>query len=187
MRDSQRSKVYAAENTLKKMSESFATFDDAKRFVDAAVASGWWKGNFPQIHRIEVHRGGVSWAWGGQHNWYPKTGWIKLPDNEFGRKKLVIIHEMAHCLAPRKSKHDRLYCNVYLKLVRHFLGSEAEQELKNAFKEKRVQYKLPRQLSPERKLQLREQGLALAAKRKEKQQTPQQEQQEEEQHCSSAC
>lgn len=63
----------------------------------------------------------------------------------------VLLHELAHEIAPRGTGHHWPFAYVYLKLVSRYLGAEAAAKLKAAFKAHGVRFKPKRKLSPEQR------------------------------------
>ena len=47
----------------------------------------------------------------------------------------VLLHELAHLCSPEGSYHDHRFCANYIKLVRHWLGALAAEELLRALRE----------------------------------------------------
>lgn len=154
-RDSQRSKLYAAER--------LAWGDDpyigdpghgqtvplqaVQDWVDMITRSRFWKtykvpifeghglhGYWPQIKRypkILVRDGrGRRNACGSQE------GYIKLP--LWARTYWVTLHEIAHVIQTERPAHGRQFARIYLDLVRRFIGPEAARELKRAYVQKHV-------------------------------------------------
>jgi putative metallohydrolase (TIGR04338 family) len=164
MRDSQRSKVYKADDVLVNYPQQrFETVTQCKAYVDE-VRKRLTK-VYPQLLTdITVGDGrGLRMARGG---WWG----IKLP--KWARAEWVILHELAHTIAARKYsinvKHNQPWAEIYLDLVERVMGKEASKLLKDSFKAYRVKYKAPRQLSPETREKLRQRGLELAASRRKK-------------------
>jgi hypothetical protein len=57
------------------------------------------------------------------------------------RNKLVLLHELAHCLRPGGAAHGREYARVYLLLVTRVLGRAAGKALRDAFVAHGVKYR----------------------------------------------
>jgi hypothetical protein len=67
------------------------------------------------------------------------------------RSRMILLHELAHILAPLWSQHDRQYCEVYVFLVETIMGREVAKRLKAAFKAGGVKYRPKRQLTAEQR------------------------------------
>lgn len=127
-RDTQRSKVYAAENAAfdKSKSEGMSV-EDVERFVaevwrsDTAKAMRVAKGD-PDRGAPRVADGrGCRWARGG-------VGKITIP--LWARSRWIVLHELAHSLTSRRhAAHGPEFCRNYLELVERFLGFEARERL----------------------------------------------------------
>lgn len=75
----------------------------------------------------------------------------------------VLLHEVAHVVAPARVKHNWPFVIVYLELVRGLYGTKAWRMLRKAFRDANVRYKpvLRREVTPER-LKALQQGAAKA-------------------------
>jgi putative metallohydrolase (TIGR04338 family) len=166
-RDSQRSKVYKAE--LYKLDEYRAPILETVAKIDAWVngkilRSSWLRKNFPLApEQLEIHPGfSRRKASGSIHGlWLPM----------WARSKLVILHEVSHSIVSSEhsrqsaSGHGWQFTSTFLKLVKHFIGNAAHDQLKENYKKLGVKYKAPKKLSPETLEKLRARGQALAAAR----------------------
>jgi hypothetical protein len=132
-RDSQRSKLYAAE-AIFHSAPDFKTVDQCQAYVDSVMASRWVRARWQQRIVVKDGRGHVN-ATGGT------SGQLQLP--LWSRQRLVILHEMAHVLTPyRYAAHGPEYAGVLLSLVHHVLGAETAAKLRASYKEHRVRYNL---------------------------------------------
>ena len=182
-RDSQRSKVYAAEHAsgIHKEGNTPLTIRECQALVDKMLDSAYvqrkydpegrahWIGRYhyrySQGIRVDLGKnGGRAFKHGAQRV-------IRL--GLWGRQQSVIIHEVAHHLADYRAKgdarHNWEFCDVYLDLVRHFMGKDAHDKLKQAFKDHRVKFRKPRQkrqLTPEQRQILVERAAKARAARK---------------------
>ena len=70
----------------------------------------------------------------------------------------VMLHELAHELAPRAVHHHWPFAYIYLKLVSRFMGPEVAAKLKKSFREHGVRFapKRTRTLTPEQREACRE-------------------------------
>lgn len=143
-RDQQRSRAYAAENSI----AGFMIRDlgddaggrEAQRYVDKVLASPWTRRHWPGARAIRIelqrqNRGGAT-AYG--------TRRIVIAEHAIGRA--LLLHEVAHCLTHYSDDpgHGWRWADVYLRLVRHFMGAEAAAKLRAAFKANRVRFHRPR-------------------------------------------
>ena len=132
-RDSQRSKVYAAENAvfprIHVPEPALREIAACQRWVDTVCAAPWFRRRWGlRDIRVTNNRGkGGSRASGSIMH----MGVIH-------RNPAVLCHELAHCLAPRDARHNPLYTRTYLELVRFVIGRETYEALKAAFKAHRV-------------------------------------------------
>jgi hypothetical protein len=73
---------------------------------------------------------------------------IAFPSNDYKIKikvpyyasKGLILHELAHCIAPKGIKHGPLFCAIYLRLLEIEFGREVKDEMIESFKKHKVQY-----------------------------------------------
>lgn len=185
-RDVQRSRVYKSERAaLKPLQRRLADMSEVRLLVRQVWASKRVAENWPKaIHdyqyaprladgsygeyrsRPRALQGGRSWAYGTSTS-------IQLPPTEWAMVDWVVLHELAHSVhcrldRPRQEQsHGWQFCAIYLKLVLYFMGREAHDALKAAFKANRVRFRPPRKskpLSPERRQALALQLWAARAK-----------------------
>lgn len=163
-RDSQRSKLYAAERAsglqLHKH-QAGMSIEQCQALVDKILGSayvqrkyGWRKGTIP-VHA--THGGGRADYSGGYHR-DRVTGEVEWRGRHirlgvWARQPFIVIHEVAHHLAGYGHGHDWRFAEVTLDLTRHFLGAEAGAQLKAAYKAGRVRFRKPvkRTITPERR------------------------------------
>lgn len=165
-RDSQRAKVYRAEAQAFKGGEHDAiigagTLAEVGLYMEKVRGSAWWRKHFGRsltFYDLADGRGcrSASYRRLGSRFTYPT----------WSRKPWVVLHEMAHAVtADHLPWHGREFCRHYLKLVRHYLGADAEGALKKAFAEHKVKWKKKRVMTLAAREALRERGRALAAAR----------------------
>jgi len=139
MRDSQRSRVYKAEDSFEIMypSKEFKTIKETRDFVDKVTTSSWFKKHWPNVYDIQVDDGRAqrrALAKGPRH--------IGLP--RWSRTEAIILHEISHCCTWKiGAAHGREFCKTLIRMVQHFMGKEAANHLKVCFKEHRVRYDAP--------------------------------------------
>jgi putative metallohydrolase (TIGR04338 family) len=154
-RDSQRQKVYDAEDAVWPKRETMS-LGECKALVRRVWASQRARESWPKAWVMErpqakpKHHGRAT---GGLF-------YIHLP--RWAQTPHVVLHELAHTISRRQfgfepPAHGWEFCSVYLRLVLLFMGREAHDKLKASFKAKRVKFTAPRkvrQLSPEDKAAL---------------------------------
>jgi putative metallohydrolase (TIGR04338 family) len=174
VRDSQRSKVYAAERLIRDahMGERLHSVQDVERFTRRVFASKRVLKRWPWLdgHSVEVHDGG------GMRSAYAYNAY-KIAIPLWARNAFVVLHELAHIIhraggrecwqTPHKVQqhgiampshtedplwhqaHGYAFCRIHLDLVLLFIGREAHDALKASYKTQRVRYKAKRKMSPE--------------------------------------
>jgi hypothetical protein len=152
-RDSQKSKVYAAERAAKIAEEPWTirrngnamTIAECQALVDKMAASAFVQRHYDLAQygaRVIPGRNG-GWASG-------RT--ISL--GVWARQPAIVMHEFAHVLVGDRPWHGWKFCECFLTLVRHFMGADEAARLEAAFKAHGVKYRAPRKvtpLSPERR------------------------------------
>lgn len=142
-RDTQRSKVYKAEDYFcHKNPNLYASVAECKAYTTEITGSAYWQSQGGK-KRIAIGDGrGRSNACAqskGIHNTIDK---IKLP--KWARSRIVIIHEMSHILTDQTdfgtSAHGAVFCKHYLNLCFELLGAVRAMALKQKFDEYKVQY-----------------------------------------------
>lgn len=154
-RDSQRSKLYAAERATSMAKDrpwgSQPSLFVVDRYVQKILGDAKVRERWPNTHITVSHGGGraASRALGSNGR-----GSIKMITVH--RFPLLIIHEVAHVLAPHHALHCWEFAEVYLFLVRRMLGVAAHDELKGSFKKHKVRFtpKRTRTLTDDQKAEL---------------------------------
>jgi len=155
-RDSQRSKLYRAEDFLMGKGQSWETTAEIQAYVDHLVSLAWFQRRWP-LAAIAVNDGrGRRSACGSTRRALSGKyyGYIKLP--RWARTQSVVLHEIAHCCASIEARRNRepiashgwQFARTLLELVRHEMGNEHWETLRASFREHRVRHKQPRRLSP---------------------------------------
>lgn len=165
VRDSQRSKVYAAERVflhmpcVKEQIKEFSSIKECQTFVNATLKRKMVKRHFNHYWVPRVTTGARNgWAWS-------KGGRITVSPGSMNN--FALTHEMAHELLPRSIYHGWQFAETELFLVRQVFGKEAERLLKEQFKLHRVKFRKPRKrtITPEQRAILVERmTMARAAK-----------------------
>jgi putative metallohydrolase (TIGR04338 family) len=93
-----------------------------------------WRRRWGKTRPIVRYTGrGAQYAYGGRTSGGKPA--VILPENALGRRAHTILHELAHCLSPRPSRHDRDFCRRLLHLVREYEGAFYARELCRVLKD----------------------------------------------------
>lgn len=174
MRDSQRSRVYAADHSL----DSFGRLETVPE-IERFVSKLWKSERFKKAFSVAS-----SWHCGqpkvkdGRRRRRARGNYYEISMPRWSRTIGVVVHELAHTVHMREygshcrgAAHGWEYCSVYLRLVLYSMGREAHDTLKAAFKKHGVKYRAPKKrapLSEERRAQLTEQLAAARAAKMQK-------------------
>lgn len=138
--DPQQTLVYAAEGLHSEWKlHRFVCFGELRGFVREVQSSQWYRDRVGN-QDIEVAKGNSAQvaAHGGLF-------YISIPP--IHRRKMVVIHELAHAIywrpGSKAEDHGPSFCAIYLAMVKEFMGSRAESELKALFKTKGVRVAPP--------------------------------------------
>lgn len=143
VRDSQRSRLYKAQEFLYDESKSewaikFNHLDlnsktsiyFCQRYVNLILSQKFITKRFGE-RKIWVKSGrGGGKAYG--------SSFISL--GLWARNESIVLHEIAHCLAPRNVKHGPEFAGIYLFLVKNVFGNEAAAKLRQSYKAHGVRY-----------------------------------------------
>ncbi len=166
-RDSQRSKLYKADNVLKPLAKPLPDVQDVEKFADRLWKMKRLMNKYPRAamkNRPTVKDGrGCRNALGGAWS-------ITIP--MWARRTDVVCHELAHTITIREfgwntAGHGWRFCSVYLDVVKWMMGKEAHDALKASFKKDKVRFTKPtkRALSIEHRAVLSERMKRINAKR----------------------
>ena len=163
-RDSQRSKVYRAENPVidQYVIDKPMTLAQVRDYVKAIYQRERVRARFPR------------WRWGisvkvGSGRTRTSRAWARTMSSEIvfapGHLHLpmLVLHEVAHCLSPVDARHGPVWVDNYLWLVRTVMGREAHDKLKAAFLAGgvKIKPKAKRTLTDEQRQALRDRMVAL--------------------------
>lgn len=147
-RDSQRSKVYAAERSVfsggSHRPELLLTEAQLRRWLKTITTSTWWRRRHDE-DRWPRHAPYLEFGdRGGSAHYQPWTRTIRLRPGSM--RRWVLLHELAHHVSSNvnEAAHGWEFCAAYLALVRKWLGVEAERKLRAAFRTHGVRYTKPR-------------------------------------------
>lgn len=147
-RDSQRSRVYKADDSLKPFAEPLPSVKDVERFVkhvwqSKRLHNEWTKCRPDWLPYVKDGRR-CRRALGG-------AGGITIP--RWARSSDIVLHELSHTITQRHfgrivAGHGWQYCSIYLKLALWFMSREAHDALKASFKTHKVRFTEPRKRPP---------------------------------------
>lgn len=172
-RDSQRSKLYRAESLAKIRGQEFPEVVDVEAYLTKCFSHRWFHRHYPEIRFFDVRDGRRRRAAGGRG--VGATCRLWLP--RWARSEGVILHELAHGVADitcdyqnndDMAPHGWQFAEIFLDLVRHFMGAAAGERLRKSFRANRVRYYPPkkgRKMTPEQRAAACER---LAAARRDK-------------------
>lgn len=158
-RDNQRSKCYAAERCVSFWTtHKFESFEEVEVYVFALTNSARFKERFGK-RTIRVERWPDNKSATGAY-FSETSGRIRMP--AWSWRKIIVLHEIAHCLTPPSSGgvHGRHWARTYLSLVKMEMGMTRYRELKEQFKRFKVKS------SPKRPYKEAPSELLVHAKRK---------------------
>lgn len=160
MRDNDKSKVYGAEQHVRRLLDSvyqsqvrtveaygstltlpdevlFGEIGAVQHYVDRVLALDWVQATWPtQAARPVTVRPRKGSA---KAHYEPYVNVIAVPPREIGGKwamrEIVVLHEIAHHLTPPGSAHGAEFVGVFLLLVREVIGPEVGLLLTGAMHE----------------------------------------------------
>lgn len=155
LRDTQRQKLYNAEHAVHKQLATNLTWPELEALKNKIVTSTWFvkKYRTRDSGRVAALNIRLEKTHGGGRAERMFDGWeIRL--GTWARCDLVLIHEITHCVVTTGPAHGWKFAEVFLDLVRHFMGKDAHDVLKASFKKHRVKFTAPRakrELTPEQR------------------------------------
>ena len=137
-RDSQRSRVYKAENAVFDMHAGVLNQEEVLAVRNKILSSRHWrKAKGSKWVLLRFKRSTYQRAL-----FHHKDKSISLPP--WAMNKHVVIHEMAHSLTFKEDKtlpgHGKIFCSHYLNLVAELLGEGEAERLEISFWEHEVRY-----------------------------------------------
>jgi putative metallohydrolase (TIGR04338 family) len=146
-RDAQRSKVYAAEELVRKLFDranergnrsldffgtsvtlppeaKFGSVDAVQRYVDDVLAHPAVRARWPGRSQVSVRgRRGESAA---HYEYTPEAATIAVPERQttWALRELVVLHELAHHLAQADPPHGPLFVATFCELATAVMGAE---------------------------------------------------------------
>lgn len=151
-RDSQRSKLYRAENAYFTKAGLDKTELPEVKDIEVFVKKVLNRAPIQRRYKAAILWGPVKVKDGRGHSKTAEGGiWgINMP--RFARSRWLVLHELAHTITIRHhgryvAAHGREYAAVYLNLVHFGLGKEHADGLKRAFIEGKVRFRPKRKVS----------------------------------------
>jgi putative metallohydrolase (TIGR04338 family) len=151
VRDSQRSKLYAAENSLGTLhcEDEYATTSACRAYIVSVLGDTWVRQEFGQkicesMAQYVIIKDGRGRRMACFRGWHT----IVLP--KWARGRWVMLHELAHMMVDHQrswnycrpvAAHGPEFAWVYMRLVRHALGPNESTRLQGAFVSHRVRYR----------------------------------------------
>ena len=169
IRDTQRSRVYAAERKVQHLGKKLPDVTDVERYIAHNMKRKAILRRYPGAADKTAVKDGRGTRNALAYGDYA----IGIP--LWARQEIVVLHEMAHIIAARThgqyniAAHGWQFCAIFLDLVRFCADREIHDALKASFDEHKVRYKAPRKckpLSPEQRAVLVER-LSVARANKE--------------------
>jgi hypothetical protein len=181
-RDSMRSKVYTAEKeALPAWWYEGWTEEQTVAYITTVLRTRWFEARWPKFAKqvrvwdrpptsgqfMSKDAVNVRWRRG-----YGATAWksgneivFGVTGNNLGRA--IILHELAHLIAPENAAHGRYFCKTYLLLVERYLGTGAYRALRKAFVRHGVKFRAERKLSADVLAAAKRRGQLLAQRKRE--------------------
>lgn len=147
-RDTQRARLYKADDVLAQWSKPLPKVADMERFVKKVWSSKRLKASYPKAMKIRP----PAVKDGRGHSRNATGGYWEIDMPRWSRTTAVVLHELAHVITQREfpaaAAHGWEYSGVYLRLALLFMGREAHDAFKKSMKEHRVRFTAPRERKP---------------------------------------
>lgn len=131
-RDSQRSKVYAAEDAFwGYKNQRDMSHAEAQAYVDSILAQRWFRSRWGkmEIKVVPKHHGSARGGYGQIH----------MPS--WSLNEHIILHEMTHCIAHPKAMHGPLFVATSLVLLEGVKGKEFASRARKVYAERKVHWR----------------------------------------------
>jgi len=150
VRDSQRSKVYAAERVVH--GDNFETVEEMQTYVDKVLGRAWFVRRWPKVaaNGIAVEDGR------GRRSAAAKTRWgrliVTMP--KWSRYEEIILHEIAHHCSDAQygtrevAAHGWEFAGTLVELVRYEMDKDEADKMKASFRERKVRWTEPTKRKP---------------------------------------
>jgi predicted metal-dependent hydrolase len=145
--DSERSKVYSAENNwcraYRDQLTRYSNFAEAKKYADRVQKSKMWQvlADGKRVDVVEMSSRVQRWAgmaYGGRIELHPRIGCDQH----------TILHELAH-VTGGNMHHGLSFRQTLVKLVSRFVGREAAAGLKAEYRKKKLKMSVVKTKTPE--------------------------------------
>lgn len=138
-RDSQRTKVYHAEDVLSPLSIMFESVNDMQKYINNIINTSKFKNRFKLNKRVVISDGRRRRRPCCVNYFYEYV--LKMP--KWSRKDYILLHELAHAVTEGKfASHGSQFCANYLYLVDNFMKDGSSAYLVDSFKEHGVLFSL---------------------------------------------
>lgn len=148
LRDTQRARVYRADNALNGIAPKLPEVHDVEVFVKRVWASRRVAAAYPG-----AFKSGPPSVADGRGARHARGGVSRIVIPRWARNAGVVIHELSHTITRRHfggqpAAHGWEFCQVYLDLTLYMLGREAHDALKAAFKKEGVRWRPKKKRAP---------------------------------------
>lgn len=135
-RDSQRARVYKAENELVwYRTREFDSLEEVERYVNSLTGKAWFKKMYGSRKvKVEPKRNNAKARGGYGTVWLPRWAWTKG----------IIAHEVAHAVKYTDPWHSPVFCGHFIFLVEKTMGADKAMDLKRAFLRNKVDWVIVR-------------------------------------------
>lgn len=142
-RDSQRSRLYKADDALNPFAKLLPTVADVEAYADRLFKSKRLAKKYPRAASLGRPR--VS---DGRGSRIAKGSVLRISIPLWARNEAIVLHELAHTISRREfgtqaAGHGWQYASVFLDITKWMMGKEAHDALKAAFKKHKVKYRKP--------------------------------------------
>jgi putative metallohydrolase (TIGR04338 family) len=136
VRDTQKSKVYAAEAKFRSMNfepqilvdAKFSSIWECQNYVNRILDQKWFRARFGERQIVVDYGRNGGTAYGSR----------RITLGVWARQPIIILHEIAHCVAPYQVRHGAEFAGIYLFLIKQVYGADAAKALRDCYKEARV-------------------------------------------------
>lgn len=145
-RDTQRAKLYRADDVLSKFAVPLTTVEDVEAFTNKVWASKRVQKAFPKAMWQGEPR-----VKDGRRTRIARGGHFHISIPRWARHSNVVLHELSHTITQRiygsnVAGHGWEYCGVFLKLTLYIMGREAHDAFKASMKKHKVRFKPKRRV-----------------------------------------
>lgn len=144
-RDSQRQKLYNAEDFLRTEGKKMPTVPEIEAYVQDLVSSAWFRKRYPSLAHTGIKVGDGRRRSTACASWLRRQ--ISMP--KWSRVESIVLHEVAHLCTNEihgtlVASHGWQFASILVELVQHQMGKRAADGLKESFRNHRVRYTAPR-------------------------------------------